>query len=145
MVFDCKYPVMTVAKKGYLYFARTEEELTSCTYTGWKNGHFNDLKIVDSNGNRYTVKEAKPSGQSNVLQKLKMLVGAKFRVELIGDPAATQLSLVEFKEFALKQLKKNRSFFDAGGTYQETIEYVNNAQSIEGIISHLTSGFYKTY
>lgn len=145
MAFDFKYPVVSFAKKGYLSFERNENDLLYCTYTGWKNGHYNDLKIVDSAGNRFHIKAASLSDNNNILQKISMFLGAKGRVTLLGDTACDHLSLTDFKEYLLKQLKKNKSFFTAGDNYEEMISYVTHATTIEDIISYLTTLFYKTY
>src|SRR5437867_8276657 len=52
-----KFPALTI-KNGTVDLVFSEEQLTSCTAQALKNGWFNGLTIVDSEGKRYIVERA---------------------------------------------------------------------------------------
>lgn len=144
MLHEIKYPVITFAESSIIYFARNQDDLTISSIKGWRNGFYNSLNIIDSEGNSFDVQEAKKVGYAGLFWGISIISGQKIRVELIYTKANKGLSVVDFKEKILKQLKKDKHFWNAGGNFDELIVKVRNGKSYKEIIAYLTNYFYKS-
>lgn len=135
-----KYPLVTIAEKGYLYFVKEEKDLLYTTYQGFKSGYYNNLVIIDSEGRRYVVKESVLiQAKSNWFLQLKYFLGVKIKVKLILDSSVEQLSLSDFKDYVLKLIRRDSGYSEIEGK----LDYVNKASRIHDIIAYLTDIYYK--
>src|SRR5690606_29481523 len=107
-----KYPIVAFAKGGVIHFARNEADLTICSIRGLKNGFYNGLKIIDSEGNSFDVQEARKVGYVGFLWGFSFAFGQRIQVELIFSSISEELSIDIFKEKILKQLKKDKLFWN---------------------------------
>jgi len=53
-----RYPVLRLSK-GMIFPARNVEELTQCTMTALRNGFFNGLILIDSDGKKFRISGAR--------------------------------------------------------------------------------------
>lgn len=143
IVHEIKYPVIAFAKGGVIHFARNEADLTICSTRGLKNGFYNGLNIIDSEGNSFDVQGAKKVGYAGFLWGFSLTFGQRIRVELIFSGSNKDLSIEDFKEKTLKQLKKNKHFWNSGGNFEELTVMIKSGKSFKEIITYLTNYFYK--
>lgn len=143
IVQEIKYPVIAFAKGGVIHFARNEADLTICSIRGLKNGFYNGLNIIDSEGNSFDVQGAKKVGFAGFLWGFNLLFGQRIRVELIFRGSNKYSSIEEFKEKILKQLKKEKHFWNSGGNFEELVLTVKMGKSFYETITFLTNHFYK--
>ena len=143
IVNDIKYPIIAFAKRGAIHFARNEADLTICSARGLKNGFYNGLNIIDSEGSGFDVKEAQQVGYVGFLWGFSLAFGQRIRVELIFRGSNKDLSIQNFKGRVLKQLKKDKHFWNSGGNFEEITIMVDSANSFKEIITFLTNYFYK--
>lgn len=140
---EIKYPVIAFAKGGVIHFARNEDDLIICSTRGLKTGFYNGLNIIDSEGNSFVVQEAKKVGYAGFLWGFSLIFGQRIRVELIFRDAKKYYSMEDFKEKILKQLNKNKHFWNSGGNFEELAEMIKSGNSFKETITYLTNYFYK--
>ncbi|TJY63740.1 hypothetical protein FAZ19_15840 [Sphingobacterium alkalisoli] len=143
MVNDFKYPVIAFAKGGILHFARNADDMTICSRRGWKNGFYNGLNVLDCEGSSYKVREAEKVENVGFLWGFSFLLGQKIRVRLNYTKVEKEISVDDFKEKIIKVLKRDRHFWDSGGTLEEIITITKSAKSHGDVIKYLTGIFYK--
>ena len=140
---EIKYPIVAFAKGGVIHFARNEADLTICSKRGLENGFYNGLIIVDSEGNHFDIQGARKVGYAGFLWGFSLTFGQRIRVELIFSGSYKDLSIEDFKERILKQLKKDRHFWNSGGNFDELTVTIETGKSFKEIITYLTNYFYR--
>jgi hypothetical protein len=117
--------------------------LTICSTRGLKNGFYNGLNIIDSEGNSFDVQGAKKVGYAGFLWGFSLIFGQRIRVELIFNGSNKDFSIEDFKEKTLKQLKKDKHFWSSGGNFEELVLTIKTGKSYKEMITWLTNYFYK--
>lgn len=140
---DIKYPVIAFAKGDVIYFARNEADLIICSKSGFKNGFYNGLIIIDVEGNCFDIQGARTVGYAGFLWGFSLKFGQRMRVELIFRGSNRDLSIEDFKERILEQLKKGKYFWNSGGNFNDLVVMINSETSFKKIITNLTNSFYK--
>jgi hypothetical protein len=59
---DLRFPIISFGKGNIIHFSRSEDELTTCTAVGFRNGYFNNLQLVDSSGLTVVIRKANKIG-----------------------------------------------------------------------------------
>jgi hypothetical protein len=140
---EIKYPIVAFAKGGVIHFAKNEADLTICSKRGLKNGFYNGLNIIDSEGNCFDIQGARKVGYAGFLWGFSLKYGQRMQVELIFMGSNKDLSIENFKERILKQLKKDKHFWNSGGNFNELVVMINSEKSFKRIITYLTNYCYK--
>lgn len=140
---EISYPVIAFAKGGVVHLARNEADLTICSKRGLANGFYNGLNLIDSEGNRYNILEARKVGYANFLWGFNLAFGQRIRVELIISGSDNALAIEDFKERLLKQLKKDIQFWNSGGNFNELTVLIKTGKSFKDIITYLTNCYYR--
>lgn len=143
MELDFNYPIITFVKAGYLYFARGKSDLDICSIKAWKSGFYEDLRIVDCDGNFFVVNEAIKIGYNNFLWGLNILCGQKIKVELKYEKIKKEYSLKDFKNDINKFFSKEADFWDSGVDLAVKKRHINSQESFKEVIEYLTAAFYR--
>lgn len=142
MLIDISYPAVAFAKGGIVHFARNADDLVLCSKRGWKSGFYDSLNIVDSEGKGFNVQEARKVGNVGLLWGFDFALGQRIKVELVHSEAS-MVSIEELKEKLLKQLKKDRHFWNSGGNLEEITSTVRAAKSHNEVLKYLAEIFFK--
>lgn len=131
-----RFPVTTFNKFSTIGVFFCLEDLLRTTSAGLKNGLYDNLEVVDSDGVSTKVVSATklrgigPFWGYNILLNQNILVEVEF-----GDEQ--QISLDKLKSEAIKSVKAEEYFYNSAGNYKKTLEMINKAESIEGLIYDL--------
>jgi hypothetical protein len=130
---DMHFPVLCISKNGYLNAARTFDELTTCRKLGLQKGYFNDLTIIDSVGQSWTVSSAKKSGNVGRFGGWTLLGARRIRVDLEVS-AGPLLDLNSFKTMLCRSVAISYPRWDGVGPTRELISKINNADCNQHVI-----------
>lgn len=142
IIHKIKYPIIAFSNGAVIYLARHEADLTICSKRGFDNGFYNDLKIIDSDGNSFDVHGANKVGYGGFLWGFSLKYGQRVRIELILSDSYKDISIEDFKEKVLKQIKKDKHFWNAGGNFENLVLTIKDGKSYNEIINFLTNYFY---
>jgi hypothetical protein len=145
MNIELRYPVIAFAKRNVVHFARNSDDLTICSSRGLKNGFYNGLEIIDSDGKKYEIENAQKVGTKGFLFGLNILYGQKLRIKLNFSNKIEKENLEELKARINKAFKKDKFFWNSDGSLSEKKSFINNAISFKEIIEYLTGEFYKNH
>lgn len=130
---ELKFPIITFNKFSTIGVFFCREDLQRTTSAGLKNGLYDNLEVVDSNGlstkvfNVRKLRGIGPLWGYNIFLNQNILVEVEF-----GDEQ--QISLGKLKSKAIKSVNAEKYFYNSAGNFKETLEMINNAKSIEGLI-----------
>jgi hypothetical protein len=113
-----KFPVIVFTKKGHMLSHPNWKHLTTLSHKGWERGGYNGLKIVDSNGLCFTVREAKKVGYPGLFFGYSLLKQRGVRVDLAYDSEPRTLPLLELKQMVVASIQSARSFWVAADMKQ---------------------------
>jgi len=142
-IHEIKYPAIAFARGGITHFARNEADLTICSRRGLKNGFYNGLNLIDSEGNSFDIQGAKKVGYNGSLWGFSLMFGQRIRVDLIFSGSTKYLSIEDFKEKILREFNKQKGFWNSGGNLEELKLTIKMINSYKEIITYLTNYFYK--
>ncbi|MFM8911720.1 MAG: hypothetical protein ACKOE6_02225, partial [Flammeovirgaceae bacterium] len=124
-----KFPAITYAERGPVSFARNIDDLTICNSLGLKKGFYNNLEIVDIEGNYFKVIDAKKTGTIGGLFGYNIFLNQKLRVALNIDNKVSKIELIQFKEKTINAFKKDITFWDSDGNFDNKIRSIEKASS----------------
>ena len=131
-----RFPVLCFSQNLALV-TQTEEDLTTCSKVGLRNGYFDNLLLVDSSGRGVRVKGAKKLHGIGPFWGYNMFLNQTIKVELIVAGEPFKVSLEEVKERVLDSFKKWHGW-EARGDFEELRERITNAKTIPEIIRLLS-------
>lgn len=76
------FPVLCIAKNGFLNTVNDREALETCGQSALKSGYFSGLMLVDSEGNAWDVRSARKVGNVGALGGWRFLQSRQIRVRL---------------------------------------------------------------
>ena len=143
-ISDISFPIVAFIKGNTIYFARNEEEITTCNKSSFTSGFFNNLYIVDSAGFSYEVKEARRVGTVGIFWGYNIFLNQKLKVDLIlKNKSNNPVDLNSFKEHIINSFTKDEYFWNSDGDLKERIDFLKNSTSFMQIIKNLSEDFYK--
>lgn len=134
-----KFPALTI-KNGTVDLVFSEEQLTSSIPRALKNGSFNGLLIIDSEGKGYIVERAE-----FVRNKGKRLFKSLFAPKLIevrlifreGSPFP--VSLEDLKRYLTKAFDSDPGFWESAGLDPRQIKQrIQQASSVDEVMALVT-------
>jgi hypothetical protein len=143
MNIELKYPIIAFAKKNIIHFARNNDDLTICSRRGLKNGFYDGLVIVDSDGNKFEIDKAQKIGTSGFFFGINLIYGQKLKLKLIFSNKVEKMSIEEFKESINRVFRNNEYFWNSDGELNYKKSYIKDSNSFSEIIEYFTSNFYK--
>jgi hypothetical protein len=138
------FPIIAFPKIGEKLFIepiRFQEDITHTYLKPYRNGYFNDLTLVDSEGNVFRVSHANKLGYRGFFG----LIHSQIKVELIFNATLESISLDAFKSKLTKYLKMENDFWSSGDNFNEILSFIKSAKNHREIIEYLTKYFYKEY
>ena len=143
-ISDISFPIVAFIKGNTIYFARNEEEITTCNKSSFTSGFFNNLYIVDSAGFSYEVQEAIRVGTIGIFWGYNIFLNQKLKVKLVfKNKSNDPIDLSSFKEHIIDNFTKDQYFWNSDGDLKKRIDFVKNSNSFTQIIKHLSDDFYK--
>ena len=137
-----KYPVIGFSEGKILQAFHDEDELTNCTPLSLKNGYYNNLLLIDSDGNEITLIGAEKIGNSTPFlgfgyKHSSWDGGRAFFLRLIKvKPSLGKVSKIDIEEFKRrieKGIDSDRSLA-AGWNIKELKGKVKESKSFSEII-----------
>ena len=135
------YPVLCIAKgiaeQPYLYFARSEAELTTCSQVGLKSGFYDMLVVFDVLGREYVVGDVKIVNKSDWGSRIRTLLGRQLTVDL----SLIRIGKADFETFKNRVLNvmQNNELYDCD---YEMLHMVRTYNDFAEMIVGLTEFFY---
>jgi hypothetical protein len=139
-----KFPVIAL-KSSVIYFGREKDDIVTCTKTALNKGFYKGLKIIDSDGVLFTIKDAKKVETVGPLWGYNIFLNQKLRVELNLAAMYEKVSLEDFKIQILRIINGDKFFWDSDGMINIKIDLVNKATSHFEILKKLSDDFYMKY
>jgi len=134
-----KFPALTI-KNGTVDLVFSEEQLTTCTAQALKNGWFNGLTIVDSEGKRYIVERAEFVRKKGTRLFKSLFAPKLIEVRLIfkeGSPFPVPLE--DLKRYLTKALDSNSGFWESAGIdIRELKQRIQQSSSVDEIMALVT-------
>lgn len=128
------YPILAFPK-GYV-LAYEKEELDICNKTALKNGFYENLYLIDSKLNKFTVYKTKPLRGVPPFWGFRITQSRVIEIDLQLVPLETP-SMTEVRETTIQLINKNRSFWAAGWNIKELESLIRKAESIPEIVDIL--------
>lgn len=127
-----EFPVMCFSK-GFILIKRNQEELAKTSSVALKNGIFNGLLIVDSQGKAIKVKSAKRVHGIGLFWGFSLFYGQKIKVSFEYDGEPFQMSLDDIKKEVFDSFKKFHGW-RSQPNYQELRKSVEQAKRVSEIV-----------
>jgi len=141
-----KFPIIALLNKRHLHFARNEDDISICTKTALKNGFYNNLSIVDSDGVQYVVQDAEKINSVGLFWGYNIFLNQKIRVKLkMADTSGQFIDLHKFKELLKNILEVSDNHGNFSDDSKHTMKVLNSLKTHNEIITHLCDAFYKRY
>jgi hypothetical protein len=123
-----RFPALGLSRRHLIAF-RDLDALTTCGEAGLKNGFFNDLVLLDSEGYRYKVRGTRKLGPAGPFAGFRLFRSRKIRIDL--DLAAPErLSLEEAKQWISNVLSDSE-----GIDVDATREKIRQSQTYADIVN----------
>lgn len=133
------YPIIAFSASD-VHLARNEDEILICSKTALNNGFYKNMKVIDSSGVLYSIKNATKVKGHGLFWGYNIFLNQKIQVELIINESQIETDIETLKKLILKGMKK--SFWDSGGNYKEIINKIHLSNSIHEIINYLSKIYY---
>ncbi|WP_426291858.1 hypothetical protein ACN9ML_17460 [Dyadobacter endophyticus] len=121
------------------------EGLVITTKAGLKNGLYDKITIVDSNGSSFEVTGAKKIKGVGPMWGYNIFLNQNILVELNFVQKVNYVALSDVKKEILKWLNKEKLFWKSGGNFKEIAEIIYESESIKTMIIHLDEVLNKIY
>jgi len=134
-----KFPVLSFChNRKFLVFISSKDELTTCTSGALRNGYFNNLMIVDTDGRCFQLTCFRKLGYVGRFLGFSLLFGRRWKIAVDFAPPS-QMTLQEFKQTIWDAIDKKPDFWASetgsqedmkakvakGNTFQEIIEILH--------------------
>lgn len=139
------YPVIALPKNQIAFFARNESDLVTCSSVSLRNGFYEGMTLIDSEGKVYEIISAEKIKGKGFFWGYNIFLNQKILVKLNYSHHVTTITLEELKESVIKNFKKDVFFWNADGELSSRIRNVNIGQNHKTILESLTNYFYKGY
>lgn len=114
------------------------DALVTTTTAGVKNGMFDNMLVVDSNGKAIRVKSARKLHGVGLFWGFNPMVGRRIKVELVYDGDLFPMTVDEVRNLVLGSFK-NRHGWQTRGDFDELKIVVEKAPTVAEIIRLVTS------
>lgn len=136
---NLEFPIVAFSSDGSTYYARSQDELTTCSQAAYKNGYYNNMEIIDSNGKVYHVLNAK----KKQVVKFSIFLNHTIRVDLNIDKQVQVLSLDEFLKRVKKKLHEDE--FHDSLNKEEPVDIERKENSIRQILISLSNEYHRPF
>lgn len=128
-ITELNYPIL-LYKEGNLNLYVYMKVIKTAGKELVEDGVFNDVKIIDSEGVAYCIKDVCQTGWGTFFMGYSpmikgRLVRVKFLIERVG-----YINLSDFKELVLKKAAQNKMYY-----YSEILPLIQNARTYKEIIT----------
>jgi len=134
------YPVLRFSK-GMVFPARNVEELQQCTKVALRNGFFNDLLLVDSDGKAQRISGARKLRAMGPFFGFNIFLNQRIQVALIASGSEENIGVEEVRRLVLSAIR-GKQRWDSAADSDELVASVERAHSISQIIATLTAAYY---
>jgi hypothetical protein len=135
---DLSYPVLGVFPNGALKIAATPAYLTTYTSRGLKRGHFNDLRLVDSQSKWYRVRSAHKLHGVGRFGGYSIFFNQWIRVGLDLEDEHREASLEDVKGIVLKDFD-SWDGWRSRGDFDVLMRRVKGARTIPELLGTLAA------
>lgn len=104
---EFKYPIISYSTKGILKYARYPDDILKSNTHLLKKGAFEKLIIIDSEGRKYKVNNAKKNRPYGIFWGFPPFLYQNIIVDLKVDGKIEELTLDDFKKEFSKMYKKD--------------------------------------
>lgn len=111
------YPALCFSQ-GLVEVASTSNDLVTCTKVALKNGYFNDLLVIDSEGWSHRVRRAEKVRGVGRFWGYNVFLNQRIQVRLYADDEIVQLSVDQTRDNALKSAR-SWQHWEASGDLDE--------------------------
>lgn len=134
-----------VFSQGLILLINSLDEIKTCTKLGFKKGFYKNLVLVDSDGNKFRVVDARKLRTLRFRLRFRdflELLGAnpRWEVELTFAPRSAQISLNDIKELVFKSFAKEKDYWTEMSDFEEFRDRISSASSLAEIF-HLFNDF----
>jgi hypothetical protein len=129
------FPILSLTKRAALV-SRNADELPTCGKGGLRNGWFNSLLLVDSNGQGWVVNGARKLHGVGPFWGYNIFLNQRIKVDLLISDGPFRASVEDVRNRVLKSLRNWHGGATDGGV-EELKQAVEGAASISEIISFL--------
>ncbi len=120
--------------------ARNIEELEQCTMPALRNGFFNDLFLIDSDGKALQISEARKLRGVGPFFGFNIFLNQRIQVALIASGHEKMVGVEEVRRLVLSAIRGKQKWNSAGGS-DELVANVDRAQSISEIAAMVTAAY----
>lgn len=138
-----RYPVLEFSK-GMVFAARSVEELEQCTKPALRNGFFNDLLLIDSDGKALKITGARKLRGVGPFFGFNIFLNQKILVTLIASGLESIVSVEEVRRLVISAIRGKQEW-DSTEDSDELVAVVSRAQSISEITAAVTAAYYRTH
>ncbi len=131
------FPVLTFSRPNVIEVAKDADRLTRCNRLGFKNGYYNNLDIIDSNGNSFGVSRAHKVGTVGLFWGYNIFLEQNLRVELEFKQHVEQVTLEAFKDRVLSIFEKDKYFWESGENIDDLKRMVRGSKTYRELIQEL--------
>lgn len=134
MTQKLKFPVFAFQKNDkMIYVFLNNRDLKTTSTSILKEKGYNDITLIDSNGNIFKIKKAFKVKYIGLLGFSLLKKGRQILVDFEFDSEIKTVSLSEFKKDIIERIKKKKDYWEASGDIEELIDTINNCTSFESI------------
>lgn len=141
--YDIVFPAIGISQWSEVFGIRNERDIVLCTRRGVRKGYYKNLVILDSQCRSFTVRNATIIGYAPLRYSLSVFdIGVKVELEMTKPEI---LSLDKYKELILSEMKKQRDFWESGGSLEIFSNPIRKATTAGEITQNFCESFYKSY
>lgn len=134
---DLTFPVVCIYR-GTIFTSSAVDALTRTTTAALRGGLFNGLRIVDSAGKEYTVKNARKLHGIGPLWGFNIFLNRTVRVDIEIDDNVKTLNVDEVRRLVLRDFR-NWHGWESRGDFDELKAAVEMASTVAEIIRMIAS------
>ena len=133
---NLKFPILCFEHDFYPRIKQDWDSLTTTTKAGLKNGLFDNLLMVDSQGMGIRVKNAKKLYGVGPFWGYNIFLNQRIKVELVFEGEPFHISVDEVRKYVLMSFERWHGWVTRGD-FKELVSSIHKAQSIREIIELL--------
>jgi hypothetical protein len=134
-MYKLHFPVITFSG-GIIELLNNYSDLTTCKKVALRNGHYHNMKIVDSLLRKFTIRDAKKIKGVGFLRGYNIFLEQTIEVKLNFDSAIIDLDIELLKRDILNS-KASFALMFSGGNVKQSMKQIKEAYSFDEIINIL--------
>jgi len=131
------YPIAAFSGASVLEVFKNENQLTSCRSLALKNGYYDGLKFVDSDGMLFTVSSAEKLGGIGPLWGFNIFFAQQIRVKVVISDDPVEIRLSELIKKVFEVFQNDEYLWDSTGRLDEIKNEIGKSVSCGEVIAIL--------